>query len=116
MGKAMPADSNNLERFLATIYVDPTARARFVASPEAEASRAGLSAQQCMKLKEIDFTGLKLASGSFARKRASKQAKSPSSISGWWLRIRMSLSRQEWFAHVFRFGVMSPENRKGRRP
>ena len=98
MGKTAPVHSLNLEQFLATIYVDPAARARFLASPEAEASRAGLSEQQCLKLKEIDFTGLAMASRSFARKRASKRAASASSASGWWLRILTNPSRQKWFA------------------
>lgn len=111
MGKTMPVDSTNLERFLANIYVDPAARARFLASPEAEASRAGLSEQQCLRLKGIDFAGLELASDSFARKRASKQTKSASSDLGWWIRILINLSRREWFAHIFRLCAMSPENR-----
>jgi hypothetical protein len=111
MGKATPADSIHLERFLATIYVDPTARARFLASPEAEACRAGLSEQQCLKLKEIDFTGLRLASGSFARKRASKQARSASSNPSWWLRTLGNLSRHDWFARIFRACAMSPKAR-----
>ena len=101
MGKTAPVHSLNLEQFLATIYVDPAARARFLASPEAEASRAGLSEQQCLKLKEIDFTGLEMASRSFARKRASKQAASASSASGWWPRMLTNLSRQKWFAQIF---------------
>ena len=111
MGKAAPVESLNLERFLATIYVDPAARARFLASPEAEASRAGLSEQQCLKLKEIDLTGLQMTSRSFARKRAAKQA-AASSDSGWWLRIRTSFSRQEWCARIFRPRAISPGNRK----
>jgi hypothetical protein len=86
MGEEAKVDSLNLERFLATIYVDPAARARFLVSPEAEASRAGLSEQQCLKLKEIDFTGLQMASRSFARKRASKQAALKSSRSSRWLK------------------------------
>jgi hypothetical protein len=101
MGRTAPVESLSLERFLATIYVDPAARDRFLASPEAEASRAGLSEQQCLKLKEIDFTGLQMASRSFARKRASKQA-AASLDSGWWLKILTSLSRQKWFAQMFR--------------
>ena len=115
MGNASPVDSINLERFLATIYVDPAARARFLASPEVEASRAGLSEQQCKQLREIDFTGLALASGSFARKRAMKQAKSASSGSGRWFRILINLSREEWLSRIFRFFAMSPDNRKSRR-
>jgi hypothetical protein len=113
MGKTAPVHSPNLERFLATIYVDAAARARFLASPDAEASRAGLSEQQCLMLKEIDFTGLEMASRSFARKRASKQAASASSDSGWWLRILTNVSRQEWwFAQIVRLRAMSPENGK----
>jgi hypothetical protein len=115
MGKAAPVDSINLERFLATIYVDPAARARFLASPESEASRAGLSEQQCLRLKEIDFAGLGLASGSFARKRAAKQAKSASSRSGWWPRVHINLSRQEWLSQILRLCAMSPKSRKDRR-
>jgi len=112
VGKTTPAESLNLERFLATLYVDPAARARFLAAPEAEASRAGLSPQQCMQLREIDFTGLEMASRSFARKRAAKRAASASSDFGWLLRKLTSISRQEWLAHVFRLCAMSPENRK----
>jgi hypothetical protein len=44
-----------------------------------------------VKLKEIDFTGLEMASRSFARKRASKQAASALSASDWWLRILTNL-------------------------
>jgi hypothetical protein len=109
MGKAAPVDSLNLERFLATIYVDPDARARFLASPETEACRAGLSEQQCLKLKEIDFTGLKMASLSFARKRAEKQAASASRDSGWWLKSLTSLSKREWFSLIFRPRAIIPE-------
>jgi hypothetical protein len=112
MGKTALVDSLNLEQFLATIYVDPAARARFLASPEAEASRAGLSEQQCQKLKEIDFTGLEMASRSFARKRAYKQAASTSSDSGWWHRILTSLSRQVWFAQALLLRTRSSKNGK----
>jgi hypothetical protein len=101
MGKTAPVHSLNLEQFLAIIYVDPAARARFLASPEVEASRAGLSEQQCVKLKEIDFTGLEMASRSFARKRASKQAASASSASGWWVRILTNLSRRSGLLRDF---------------
>lgn len=110
MGKTAPVHSLNLEQFLATIYVDPAARARFLASPEAEASRAGLSEQQCLKLREIDFTGLEIASRSFARKRASKRAASASSASGWWLRILTNLSRQNGLLRYF-FSVRESRER-----
>jgi hypothetical protein len=90
MGKPAQIQPPTLEQFLANIYVDPIARARFLASPEAEASRAGLSEQQCLKLKDIDRTGLEMASRSLARKRAAHQAASVSSRSGWWLNCRNS--------------------------
>ncbi len=112
MGREAPSNALNLERFLATIYVDPAARARFLASPEAEASRAGLSEQQCLQLKEIDFTGLKLASKSFARKRAFKQVRSATSNSSLWRRNLLNFSRQKWFALLARLSAPSQENRK----
>lgn len=115
MSNTTHVDSIKLERFLAAIYVDPAARARFLASPEVEASRAGLSEQQCLRLRELDFTGLGLASDSFARKRAAKEAKWASLDSGWWRRILRSLSRQEWLSHIFRLCAMNPESRKDRR-
>lgn len=74
---AKPA-AQTLEQFLATLYVDPVVRARFLASPEVESSRAGLSEEQCLKLKDIDLIGLEMASRSFARKRAVKRATSDS--------------------------------------
>jgi hypothetical protein len=50
--------------------VDPAARARFLADPEAEARRAGLTPEQCRALAAIDRTGLEMAARSFARKRS----------------------------------------------
>ncbi|MDP8979557.1 MAG: hypothetical protein M3O35_03080 [Acidobacteriota bacterium] len=63
-----------LERFLAKIYVDPEARARFLAAPLEETARAGLSPAECEALTKIDRTGLELAARSFARKRAAKRS------------------------------------------
>jgi hypothetical protein len=63
-----------LEQFLARIYVDPVARARFLASPREEAERAGLTKEQCRSLETIDRVGLEMAARSFAHKRAGKQA------------------------------------------
>jgi hypothetical protein len=67
-----------LEHFLAKIYVDPAARARFLADPRAEAARAGLPEQQCRALEKIDRVGLEMAARSFAHKRARRPAYSPS--------------------------------------
>jgi len=62
-----------LERFLATIYVDAEARARFLAAPRDEAVRAGLSEDQCRALESIDRVGLEMAARSFAKKRDRKR-------------------------------------------
>jgi Aromatic-ring-opening dioxygenase LigAB, LigA subunit len=60
------------EAFLARIYVDPDARARFKADPCAEASHAGLSPDECAAIMRIDWVGLELAARSFAKKRRAK--------------------------------------------
>ncbi|MCI0626291.1 MAG: hypothetical protein L0387_32380 [Acidobacteria bacterium] len=57
------------EAFLAKIYVDSKARAGFLSDPVGEASRAGLSEEECNALQQIDTVGLELASRSFAKKR-----------------------------------------------
>jgi hypothetical protein len=62
-----------LEKFLATLYTDPKARARFLEAPGEEAARAGLNAAQCEALVNIDRVGLEMAANSFARKRAKKK-------------------------------------------
>jgi hypothetical protein len=61
--------AETFEAFLARLYVDPAARARFEANPEGEAGRAGLSAEERRSLLDIDRVGLELASRSFALKR-----------------------------------------------
>jgi hypothetical protein len=58
-----------LEAFLARLFVDPAARARFAADPVAEGKRARLSAEECAALLRLDRVGLELASRSFAVKR-----------------------------------------------
>ena len=60
------------EAFLARIYVDPDARARFKADPYAEARRAGLFPEECAAIVKIDWVGLELATRSFAKKRRPK--------------------------------------------
>ena len=61
-----------LEQFLARIYVDVDARARFLANPRAEAARAGLAEDQCLALESVDRIGLQMAARSYARKREHK--------------------------------------------
>ena len=58
-----------LEAFLARIYTDETARARFLADPRGEAARAGLAEDQIRALELIDRTGLALAADSLSQKR-----------------------------------------------
>ena len=64
-----------LEAFLARIYVDAAARARFLADPAGEAGRAGLSARECEALRSIDRVGLDLAAESYARKRGASPSR-----------------------------------------
>jgi hypothetical protein len=70
----MKALMNNqaLEQFLAKIYVDTEARARFLAAPYDESVRAGLQEEQCRALEKIDRVGLEMAARSFGRKRTRK--------------------------------------------
>lgn len=60
------------EAFLARLYTDAAARARFLVDPVREARRFGLDDSSCAALEHIDREGLELASFSFARKRAAK--------------------------------------------
>lgn len=64
--------SAEFEAFLARIYADDRARARFRADPRGESLRTGLSPDECEALQKIDWTGLELAARSFARKRQQK--------------------------------------------
>lgn len=61
-----------MEKFLASLYVDATLRARFLNAPREEAARAGLNAAQCDALAAIDRVGLEMAARSFERKRQKK--------------------------------------------
>lgn len=59
------------EEFLARIYVDEDARAKFLADPRGEASRAGLTAQQIDDVIKIDREGLEMFAASLKRKKQS---------------------------------------------
>jgi hypothetical protein len=61
---------SRFEAFLAKIYVDESARAKFLADPRGEAARAGLTAQEVEAAARIDRVGLDLLAKSLARKRA----------------------------------------------
>jgi hypothetical protein len=69
--------AQKVEEFLARLYVDDQARARFRADPRGEAVKAGLTDEECSALSEIDLIGLELAAESFARKRADSSASHP---------------------------------------
>ena len=61
-----------LEAFLAKIYVDEQARAKFLADPRGEAIRAGLTETEIAALEKIDRAGLELTAQSLAHKRQRK--------------------------------------------
>ena len=60
---------SRLESFLAKIYVDENARARFLADPRGEAAKAGLTPQQVEDVVKIDRDGLELLAESLKRKK-----------------------------------------------
>lgn len=61
-------NDSRLEIFLARIYVDREARAKFLADPRGEATKAGLTAQQVEDVIKIDRDGLELLADSLERK------------------------------------------------
>ena len=60
---------SQLETFLARIYVDQAARAKFLADPVSEAIRAGLTPEQIESVVQIDREGLELFAASLERKK-----------------------------------------------
>lgn len=62
-------NDSRLETFLARIYVDREARARFLADPRGEATKAGLTPQQVEDVIKIDRNGLELLADSLERKK-----------------------------------------------
>jgi hypothetical protein len=78
-----------LESFLASIYVDSAARARFTADPSGEALRAGLSPEECASLASLDRINLELVARSLSRKRQAKQrARNLSVAQKFWQAVR----------------------------
>jgi hypothetical protein len=57
------------EQFLARLYVDEDVRRRFASDPRGTATGAGLTSAEIEALAAIDWTGLELASRSYAHKR-----------------------------------------------
>ena len=74
------------EAFLAHLYVDAAALARFLADPRAEAHRAGLGADECQALAALDLEALEMAARGFAIKRAGQRPARPR-IAPWWRRL-----------------------------
>ena len=64
-----------VEAFLARIYVDAQARARFLSNSTVEARAAGLSPDEVEAVKQIDQIGLELLALSLERKRQKQCAK-----------------------------------------
>lgn len=67
--------SSRLEAFLAKIYVDEQARARFLADPRGEAIRAGLIEMEIVAVEKIDRVGLELTVRSLKHKRQHQASK-----------------------------------------
>ncbi|HEU4767308.1 MAG TPA: hypothetical protein VFS77_08025 [Pyrinomonadaceae bacterium] len=65
-------NDSRLESFLAKIYVDEEARAKFLADPRGEAAKAGLTPQQVEELVKIDRDGLELLAESLKRKKGGR--------------------------------------------
>lgn len=57
------------EAFLARIYVDESARQKFLADPRGEAVKAGLTPQQIEEVMKIDREGLEMFAASLKRKK-----------------------------------------------
>lgn len=83
------------ESFLARLYVDPDARARFLTDPTGEAAGAGLSSDEIAAARQIDRVGLELAAASFAHKRR-QQARRRHPIVRLWQRIIGDRSRRRF--------------------
>jgi hypothetical protein len=67
--------ASQFEAFLAKLYVDERARAKFLADPRAEALKAGLSVQEIESVTRIDRIGLDLIANSLERKRRGRFGK-----------------------------------------
>jgi hypothetical protein len=67
--------ASRFEAFLARLYVDEVARAKFLADPRGEATKAGLTAREVEAVVGIDLVGLELFTKSLERKRRRRFAK-----------------------------------------
>ncbi len=62
-------NDSRFEAFLAKIYIDESARAKFLADPRGEAAKAGLTPQQIDDVAKIDREGLEMFAASLKRKK-----------------------------------------------
>ena len=67
--------ASRFEAFLAKLYVDESARAKFLADPRGEAIKAGLTAQEIEAVERIDRVGLELLAQSLEHKRRRRTLK-----------------------------------------
>ncbi len=65
--------SVKLEAFLAKIYVDAEARAKFLANPRMAATSAGLTPEESDAVEKIDRTGLEMTARSLTHKRQKRR-------------------------------------------
>ena len=66
--------ASRFEAFLAKLYVDEDARAKFLADPRGEALKEGLTAQEVEDVVRIDRVGLEMFASSLERKRRGRFA------------------------------------------
>jgi hypothetical protein len=69
--------AQSFEQYLAKLYTDAEARAKFLSNPGAAAAAEGMTPEECEALARIDVAGLELAARSFARKREQKERRRP---------------------------------------
>jgi len=68
--------ASRFEAFLAKLYVDESARAKFLVDPRGEAMKAGLTGPEVEAIARIDRIGLDLLTTSLERKRRGHFGKS----------------------------------------
>lgn len=61
--------ASRFEAFLAKLYVDESARTKFLADPRGESMKAGLTEQEVEAVERIDRVGLDLIAQSLKQKR-----------------------------------------------
>lgn len=61
--------ASRFEAFLAKLYVDEVARAKFLADPRGESIKAGLTEQEIKAVERIDRVGLEMLAQSLKHKR-----------------------------------------------